>query len=221
VRLLEETVCPAASWPHARRVIRKAEALAPGINTRGVVTTRDDPPDALNAWYTARGETENRIKDRTTACFAARRGSGTWAKAAAPLADTTDGAATRGVAAITGSFAVGQRADHPSILAKQPRLRDPSHVLPHKPAIDTLWADRSAVQLVEFNQLIAREARRLLRASLGDGRGLKLMDAIHPATASLMRVADCHTTDNRLQAWSNDLGFPIRDPWTETPKLGI
>ncbi len=47
------------------------------------------------------------------------------------------------------------------------------------------------------------------------------MDAIHLATASLMRVADCHTTDDRLQAWSNDLGFPIRDPWTETPKLGI
>lgn len=88
-------------------------------------------------------------------------------------------------------------------------------------AIDALWADRSAVQLVEFDQLIAREARRLLRASLDIGRGLKPMDAIHLATASIMHVADCHTTDNRLQAWSNDLDFPVRDPWTETPKPGI
>jgi predicted nucleic acid-binding protein len=88
-------------------------------------------------------------------------------------------------------------------------------------AIDALWADRSAVQLVEFDQLIAREARRLLRWSMEIERGLKPMDAIHLATASLMRVADCHTTDSRLQAWNNELGFPVRDPWTETPRLGI
>ena len=88
-------------------------------------------------------------------------------------------------------------------------------------AIDALWTDRSAVQLVEFDQLIAREARRLLRRSMEMSRGLKPMDAIHLATASRMHVADCHTTDDRLQAWNNDLGFPVRDPWTETPKLGL
>ena len=88
-------------------------------------------------------------------------------------------------------------------------------------AIDALWADRSAVQLVEFDQRIAREARRLLRRSMEMGRGLKPMDAVHLATASLMLVADCHTTDDRLQAWDNDLGFRVRDPWTEAPKLGI
>ncbi|MGH2615277.1 MAG: hypothetical protein ACRDJC_08565, partial [Thermomicrobiales bacterium] len=74
-------------------------------------------------------------------------------------------------------------------------------------AIDALWADRSAVQLVEFDQLIAREARSLLRRSIDLNRALKPMDAIHLATATLMQVADCHTTDDRLQAW-NDLGFP-------------
>ena len=49
--------------PRARRVIIKAEALAKGTNTRFVVTTRTDPPEALYAWYTDRGETENWIKD--------------------------------------------------------------------------------------------------------------------------------------------------------------
>jgi predicted nucleic acid-binding protein len=87
-------------------------------------------------------------------------------------------------------------------------------------AIDILWSDRSAVQLVEFDQVIAREARRLLRRSIELGRSLKPMDAIHLATAALMQVSDCHTTDDRLQKW-NDLGFPVRDPWTETPQLGI
>jgi DDE family transposase len=71
-RLLAETLYQAASWPAPRRVIIKAEALAKGPNTRFVVTTRPDPPAVLYAWYTARGETENWIKDLKTACFADR-----------------------------------------------------------------------------------------------------------------------------------------------------
>jgi hypothetical protein len=72
VRLLDETVYQADSWPTARRVIIKAEVLAKGTNTRFVVTTHRDPPEALYAWYTDRGETENGIKDLKLACFADR-----------------------------------------------------------------------------------------------------------------------------------------------------
>lgn len=43
-RLLDETPYQADSWPHARRVVIKAEVLAQGTNTRFVVTTRPDPP---------------------------------------------------------------------------------------------------------------------------------------------------------------------------------
>lgn len=72
VRLLAEAPYQAGSWPTARRVVVKAEALAKGPNTRFVVTTRTDEPEALYAWYTDRGETENWIKDLKTACFADR-----------------------------------------------------------------------------------------------------------------------------------------------------
>jgi hypothetical protein len=72
VRLLDETVYQADSWPVPRRVVIKAEALPKGINTRFVVTTRDDPPATLYAWYTDRGEAENWIKDLKGACFADR-----------------------------------------------------------------------------------------------------------------------------------------------------
>jgi Transposase DDE domain group 1 len=72
VRLLDETVYQAGSWDQPRRVIIKAEALAKGPNTRFVVTTRTDDPAALYTWYTARGETENWIKDLKLACFADR-----------------------------------------------------------------------------------------------------------------------------------------------------
>lgn len=72
VRLLAEATYQAGSWPAERRVVIKAEALAKGPNTRFVVTTRTDEPEALYAWYTDRGETENWIKDLKTACFADR-----------------------------------------------------------------------------------------------------------------------------------------------------
>jgi len=72
VRLLAEAVYQADSWPGPRRVIIKAEALPKGPNTRFVVTTRTEDPEALYAWYTARGETENWIKDLKDACRADR-----------------------------------------------------------------------------------------------------------------------------------------------------
>jgi hypothetical protein len=72
VRLLGETTYQAGSWPHARRIVIKAEVLAKGTNTRFVLTTRDDPPADLYAWYTDRGETENWIKDLKLGCFGDR-----------------------------------------------------------------------------------------------------------------------------------------------------
>ena len=72
VRLLGETVYQAHTWDHPRRVIIKAEALPKGPNTRFVVTTRTDPPEALYDWYVDRGDGENAIKDLKVACFADR-----------------------------------------------------------------------------------------------------------------------------------------------------
>jgi predicted nucleic acid-binding protein len=86
--------------------------------------------------------------------------------------------------------------------------------------MDALWADRSAVQLVEFDQAIARDARNLLRRAVEIGRKLTPPDAIHLATAIIMNVSDCHTMDESMKRWS-DLGFPVRDPWTASPRLGI
>jgi hypothetical protein len=73
VRLLAAGLYQAGSWTHARRVVYKAEALEKGLNTRFVVTTRCDPPDALYTWYTRRGERpELCIKDLKEGCCADR-----------------------------------------------------------------------------------------------------------------------------------------------------
>lgn len=62
-RLFGEDVYEAGSWEHERRVIYKAEAMEKGTNTRFVVTTRNDEPNALYEFYARRGEAENWIKD--------------------------------------------------------------------------------------------------------------------------------------------------------------
>jgi predicted nucleic acid-binding protein len=85
--------------------------------------------------------------------------------------------------------------------------------------IDALWDDRSAVKLVEYNEIIARGARALLRQALATGRRLKPMDAIHLATAQNRSVAEFHTTDSVLKRDWQDLGFPVQDPSTKQPKL--
>jgi len=72
VRLLDETMYQAGSWSRSRRVVMKAEVLAKGTNTRFVVTSRTDSPEAVYAHYTQRGEIENGIKDLKRGCFADR-----------------------------------------------------------------------------------------------------------------------------------------------------
>jgi len=72
VRLAGAAQYQAATWPHPRRVVFKAEALAKGPNTRFVLTTRADPPLALYDWYVDRGAPELYVKDLKRACFADR-----------------------------------------------------------------------------------------------------------------------------------------------------
>lgn len=63
IRLTGETSYQAGSWPQARRIVYKAEALRKGPNTRFVVTTRSEPALAVYDGYVDRGQAENYIKD--------------------------------------------------------------------------------------------------------------------------------------------------------------
>jgi hypothetical protein len=72
VRLAGETCHQAGSWPNARRVVYKAEALALGPNTRFVVTSHSDPPLVVYDTYVDRGQAENYIKDFKNALAADR-----------------------------------------------------------------------------------------------------------------------------------------------------
>jgi hypothetical protein len=72
VRLAGDAIYRAGSWPRARRVVYKAEALAKGPNTRFVVTSRREAPLAVYDFYVDRGQAENFIKDYKNALAADR-----------------------------------------------------------------------------------------------------------------------------------------------------
>lgn len=85
--------------------------------------------------------------------------------------------------------------------------------------IDAFWQDRSAIRLIEFNELVARKARGLMRRSRAEDRHLKTIDAIHLASAQLLKVEAFHTMEKRLRAAWGDLEFPVQEPFTPRPKL--
>ncbi len=72
IRLLTEGRYRAGSWESERRVVYKAEVMPEGTNTRFVVTSKPDGAEELYEHYTARGETENWIKDLKVALKADR-----------------------------------------------------------------------------------------------------------------------------------------------------
>jgi len=72
VRLAGETLYQAGTWPYARRVVYKAEALAQGPNTRFVVTSHTEPPLVVYDTYVDRGQAENYLKDFKNALEADR-----------------------------------------------------------------------------------------------------------------------------------------------------
>ncbi len=87
--------------------------------------------------------------------------------------------------------------------------------------LDALWADRSAIQLVETTRLDTVAARDLQRWSIAQGwGGLKPMDAIHLATARRMQVSEFHTyEDGKLDKYGAQIGCAVVRPSVAQPML--
>ena len=89
--------------------------------------------------------------------------------------------------------------------------------------ISKLWQAGSPIKIVEFYELIAMRAQRLMRDALSNKWSLKPADAIHIATADQLKVAEFHTYDERLHKFSalTETKFPIGPPISATPHLPL
>lgn len=88
-------------------------------------------------------------------------------------------------------------------------------------ALDELWAQRDLIWRIEYHELIAREARRLIREGLKSGRSIRSHDAIHLASALSLDVVEFHTYDAKLLNLSGQglVPFPIVEPHVWQPAL--
>jgi predicted nucleic acid-binding protein len=87
--------------------------------------------------------------------------------------------------------------------------------------IDSLWKDTSIVKLVDVFPIIAYDARGLMRDAITRKWSLKAPDAIHFATARLMRASEFLTYDDRLYKYEPLVGFPVREPYVTQPMLPL
>lgn len=85
--------------------------------------------------------------------------------------------------------------------------------------INALWLPPAPTKLIEFYDLIAEDARGLIRAGLPDGRRLKPMDAIHLATARRWKCTHFYTYDSQLYGFDAAVSMTIEEPQTRTPQL--
>ena len=85
--------------------------------------------------------------------------------------------------------------------------------------ISGLFRTWQIVKTVEFNQVIAVDARRLMRRAIGEGLSLKPADAIHLATAARSTVSEVHTYDRKWSSYSEIVGLPISEPFTNAPRM--
>jgi len=85
--------------------------------------------------------------------------------------------------------------------------------------LDAFWADSSLIELVDCSEVIARQARDLIRQATPLGYVLRTNDAIHLVSARFVGAKFCFTYDKKLHKFSGMLGCDIRDPFVDSPKL--
>lgn len=88
-------------------------------------------------------------------------------------------------------------------------------------ALENLWGDTSLVEFVDFNELIARQARDLIRQAISLKYALRTNDAIHLTSAKYVGISECFTYDHKLDKFSSIMGYDIREPYVSSPKLPL
>jgi predicted nucleic acid-binding protein len=86
-------------------------------------------------------------------------------------------------------------------------------------ALESLWGDPSLIEFVDFNELVARQARDLIRKAISLKYALRTNDAIHLVSAKYVGVSECFTYDKKLNKFGNILAYDIREPYVSTPRL--
>jgi len=87
--------------------------------------------------------------------------------------------------------------------------------------MDAMWADYSLIEFVELNDLIAKNARTLMRQAILRKNSLRPFDAIHLASADWAKAVEIHTYEPKWLKFGNGalINCPIKEPYVAAPPL--
>ena len=88
-------------------------------------------------------------------------------------------------------------------------------------ALESFWGDTSLIEFVDFNELVARQARDLIRQAIGLKYALRTNDAIHLISAKYVGVSEFFTYDKKLEKFGTIVGYDVREPYVSSPRLPL
>lgn len=87
--------------------------------------------------------------------------------------------------------------------------------------ISQLWDTGSPVKLVDFHEILADDARGLIRKAMVGTWSLKGLDAIHLATAIRHKADAFHTYDGQLLSIAKHFGVIAEEPSAPQPMMPL
>lgn len=85
--------------------------------------------------------------------------------------------------------------------------------------LENFWGDSSLIEFVDFNELLARQARDLIRKAISLKYSLRTNDAMHLVSAKYAGASECFTYDRGLHKYSSILDISIKEPFVNSPRL--
>lgn len=84
--------------------------------------------------------------------------------------------------------------------------------------LDQFWNDHSLIEMVDFHEVLARDARKLMRQASMLGYSLKPPDALQLVSAQFVGAVEFLTYDD-LGKYAGLTGLKILEPHIDQPKL--
>lgn len=84
--------------------------------------------------------------------------------------------------------------------------------------LDQFWGDHSLIEMVDFQEVLARDARKLMRQASTLGYSLRAPDALHLVSAQFVGAIEFLTYDD-LEKYAELTHLRILEPYVEQKKL--
>lgn len=88
--------------------------------------------------------------------------------------------------------------------------------------LDDFWQNTALLEMVDFHELLARQARGLMRQATAMGYKLQGADALHLVSAQSVGATEFFTYDDKLMnRYTDIIGVTVCQPYVNQPRLPL